>query len=568
MISKKALSIFTPILVIIFLTRCAQIGVLTGGKKDKTPPQLISVVPHDTSTNIPIKDLKITFLFDEMIDVKNVSKSLVINPQMDNTPSIRAAGKKMVVSFDDDLQPNTTYQLQFGNSLVDVHEGNKYKNLTYIFSTGGIIDTNTVSGTVTDAFTFKTMKDVSVMLFSDLSDTAVTRSKPDYLVKTDSLGMYSLSAIRPDTYQIVAITDKNKSKTYDAGEAIGFRNSPLIITGKDTVDFKMSTPKGNNSFIKKKIQSFWGYHKYILSDTIPDAYIILLEDSSKNPERNADKDKIAYETRNDTLEVYYKDIYDTELKFEVKRNQTVIDTVKLEVPNQTKVDSTINKNGKKIRMSVNKATYGNKNDDIYISFSFPIENTIDLDKCLLLHDDKTEKALITPENKNENNNLVTTYLPAYKRRLLNKLKESKTYTLMFLPNSITTYWGKTNVDTLRTTFKTYSNDDIGTLKVKLTIPDSIHNYIIQLLDSKEKVLDEYSGSVKKENNITFYNLPSAEYSFRFMNDVDANKKFTPANFTTHTQPEDVFIYDKLVKVPAGWDVETDWNITLQPSTSN
>ena len=564
MLFRKILFILRSLSIITLLTCCAQIGVLTGGKKDRTPPQLISVTPKDTSINILIKDLTITFLFNEMIDVKKVSSSLIINPQMDNMPYVRANGKKMIVDFSDDLKPNTTYQLQFGNSVADIHEGNKYKNLTYIFSTGAIIDTNTVSGTVTDAFTFKNMKDVSVMLFSDLSDTAITRSKPDYLVKTDSLGMYSISAIRPDTYQIVAIVDKNKSKTYDAGEAIGFINTPLIITGKDTVDFKMSTPKGNNSFIKKKIQSFWGYHKYILSDTMPDAYIILLEDSSKTPERNADKDKIAYETRNDTLEVYYKDIYDTELKFEVKRNQSVIDTVKLEVPNQAKVDSTIKKNLKKINMSVNKATYGNKNDDIYISFSFPIENSIDMDKCLLIHEDKTEKAILTAENKNENNNLVTTYLPAYKRRLLNKLQESKTYTLMFLPNSITTYWGNTNADTIKTTFKTYSNDDIGTLKVKLTIPDSIHYYVLQLLNSSEKVLAEYCGVVKKENNITFYNLPSAEYSFRFMNDVDANKKFTPANFTTHTQPEEVFIYDKLVKVPAGWDVETDWNITLTP----
>lgn len=562
MIFRKILFILRSLSIIILLTCCAQIGVLTGGKKDRTPPQLISVVPHDTSVNIPIKDLKITFLFDEMVDVKAVSKLIAINPQMDNVPEIIAGGKRMIVKFNDDLQPNTTYQLQFGNSLVDVHEGNKYKNLTYIFSTGAIIDTNTVSGKVTDAFTFKNMKDVSVMLFSDLSDTAVTRSKPDYLVKTDSVGMYSISAIRPDTYQIVAITDKNKSKTYDAGEAIGFRSTPLIITGKDTVDFLMSTPKSNNSFIKKKLQSFWGYHKYILNDTMPDAYIILLEDSSKNPERDADKDKIAYETRNDTLEVYYKDIYDTELKFMVKRNQSVIDTITLEVPKQAKVDSTINRNGKKIKMSVDKATYGNKNDDIYISFSFPIENTIDMDKCFLLHDDVKEKASITFENKNENNNLVTTYLPAYKRRLLNKLLEGKTYTLMFLPNSITTYWGKTNIDTLRTTFKTYSNDDIGTLKVKLTIPDSIHYYVLQLLNSSEKILAEYSGGIKKENNITFYNLPAAEYSFRFINDLDANKKFTPANFTTHTQPEDVFIYDKLIKVPTGWDVEADWNVIL------
>ena len=566
MILKKFTFIFDSLLSIVFFSRCAQIGVLSGGNKDKTPPKLLSVEPHDTSVNIPIKNLKITFLFDEMIDIKSVSQSLTINPYMDDKPNVTAIGKKMIVKFNE-LQPSTTYQLQFGNSLGDVHENNKYKNLTYIFSTGSIIDTNMISGKITDALSFKPVKDVSIMLFADLSDTAATRSKPDYLIKTDSVGNYFLSAIKPGTYQIVAIADKNKSKTYDAGEAIGFRNTPLTITGKDTIDFIMSTPKGNNSFIKKKIQAFWGYNKFILSDTIPDAYITLVEDSSKNPERNPDNDKIAYETRNDTLEVYYKDVYDTELKFLVKRNQTAFDTITLEVPTKTKVDSTINKNGKKIGAGVSKKTYGSSNDDVYINFSFPILNNIDTSKCLLLYDKITERASITPENKNENKNLVTTYLPAYKRRLLNKLQSDKSYTLMFLPNCVTNYWSKTNADTLRITFKTYSNDDMGTLKLNLSIPDSVHNYIIQLLGSSGNVLNEYSGMAKKENIITFYNLSAADYSLRVINDVDANKKFTPANFTSHTQPEDVFIYDKPIKVPAGWDIETNWEINI-PSKKN
>lgn len=568
MIFRKLPFILYSVYIIFLCCRCAQIGVLSGGKKDKAPPALLSVEPKDTSTNMSTKNVSITFRFDEMIDVKSVSKALVINPQMDNMPEVRANGKKMVVSFDDDLKPNTTYQIQFGNSVGDVHENNKYKNLTYIFSTGPIIDTNTINGKVTDALTSKPVKDVSVMLFADLSDTAVIRSKPDYLVKTDSTGNYSLSAIKPGTYQAIVVTDKNKSKTYDAGESIGFLNAPLTITGKDTVDFVMSTPKGNNNFIKKKIQSFWGYNKLILSDTMPDAYITLLEDSSKNPARDSDRDKIAYETRNDTLEIYYKDIYDTELKLLIKRDRTVFDTITLEIPAKTKVDSTINKNAKKISMGVNKKTYGSINDDVYITFSFPISNNIDTSKCLLLYDEATEKAVITAENKNENKNLVTTYLPAYKRRLLNKMQSDKTFTLMFLPNSVTNYWGNANTDTLRTTFKTYSNDDVGTLKLKLTIPDSMHHYIIQLLSSAGKVLNEYNGVVKKENTVTFYNLSAADYSLRFINDVDANKKFTPANFTTHTQPEDVYLYDKPVKVPAGWDVETDWNINSNSEKSN
>ena len=465
----------------------------------------------------------------------------------------------MVLTFDDDLDSNTTYQIQFGKSIGDVHENNKYKNLSYIFSTGPTIDSNTVCGKTNWALSSKPVKDVSIMLYTNLTDTAATRTRPKYVVKTDSAGKYSLSAIKPGIYQVVAITDKNNNWAYDLGESLGFVDAPIMVTGKDTVDFIMSTPKSDKTFIRKKIQPFWGYHKFVLSDTIPEAYIILLEDSSKNPERDSYGDRITYETKNDTLEVYYKGIYDTELKFAFKRGQAFFDTVLLEVPSEQKVDSLISKRGKKIGLDVNKKIYGITHDDIAVNFSFPIKD-IDLSKCILFRDSVPEKLLLTSENRNETNNLVTTYLPLYKRRLLNKLVESETYTLMFLPNSLTTYWDKMNADTIKTTFKTYTNEDIGTLKIKLTLPDSMHNYVLQLLSESNKVLEEYSSAVKKENVVSFYNLNAGDYSLRLINDLDANKKFTPANFATHAQPETIYLFTKLIKIPAGWDVENEWNV--------
>ena len=557
--------LFIPILIVVLIicNRCAQIGPLSGGAKDRTPPQLLSVLPKDTSTNVPIKNTTITFLFDEMIDVKSVQAALVINPYMDNKPTARASGKKMVLSFDDDLQPNTTYQIQFGKSVGDVHENNKYKNLTYIFSTGPVIDTNTVSGKATWATTLNPAKDVSIMLYTNLDDTAATRTKPTYVSKTDSVGKYSIGAIKPGTYQIVAVNDKNKNNAYDGGEGLGFINQNLTITGNDSVDFTMSTPKSNKSYIKKKIQPFWGYNKYVLSDTMSDAYILLIEDSSKTQDRDADSDKLTYETRVDTLEVYYKDIYDDELKFVVKRNQIAFDTITLQVPKKAKVDSLISKHSKKISVNPDKKSYGITNDDVFFNFSMPITN-IDLENCFLIHNDSiSEKPQFTIENKNETNNLVTTYLPIYQKRLLNKLVENKNYTLMFLPNSLTNYWNKQNTDTIKTTFKTYTNEDISTLKITLVLPDSVHHYILQLLNTTGNIITEYSSGAKKENIITFYNLNAADYALRLIDDVDANKKFTPANFTTHTQPEKIYLYNKAVKVPAGWDIETDWNI-LEP----
>jgi hypothetical protein len=562
MILRRLLIILIPILIL--CARCAQIGPLSGGKKDVTPPKLLSVLPHDTSVNVPTHNTTIIFTFDEMIDIKTVVASMVVNPLLVDKPDVRASGKKMILSFDDDLDSNTTYQIQFGKSIGDVHENNKYKNLTYIFSTGPTIDSNTVSGRVTWALSLKPAKDVSVMLYTNLDDTAATRTRPKYVVKTDSAGEYSISAIKPGIYQPVAVTDKNNNWVFDLGESIGFVDAPVTITGKDTADFIMSTPKSDKTFIKKKIQPFWGYNKYILSDTLPNAYILLLEDSSKNPDRDSYGDKITYETRKDTLEVYYKGIYDTELKFAFKKDQTAFDTVLLEVPSESKVDSMISKHGKKIGLNVNKRIYGITHDDVALSFSFPIKD-IDKDKCILLHDSIQEKLLVTIENINENNNLVTTYLPLYKRRILNRLLESETYTVMVLPNSLTTYWDKTNIDTIKTTFKTYSNEDIGTLKIKLALPDSMHNYVLQLLSAGNKVIDEYSGVVKKENVVTFYNLDAADYSLRLINDLDANKKFTPANFTAHIQPETIYLYTKPIKIPAGWDVENEWNI---PSLEN
>jgi len=549
------------IFFVIICNRCAQIGPLSGGAKDRTPPKLVSTLPKDTSTNVPLKNTTLIFQFDEMVDIKSVKANMIINPFMEDKPDVRSSGKKMIIHFDEDLQPNTTYQIQFGKSIGDVHENNKYKNLTYLFSTGPNIDSNTVSGHAMWATTLKPAKEVSILFYTNLDDTAATRTKPTYVVKTDSVGGYSISAIKAGTYQVVAVTDKNNNRAYDLGEGLGFINAPITITGKDSANFMMSTPKSDKSFIRKKIQPFWGYNKYVLSDTISDTYILLIEDSSKTQDRNADNDKLTYETTADTLEVYYKDIFDSELKFVLKRNQTVFDTITLQVPKEAKVDSLISKYSKKINVNSDKKGYGIANDDVFFNFSMPITN-IDLEKCFLIHDSISEKPQFTAEKKNENNNLVTTYLPIYQKRLLNKLLENKNYTLRFLPKSLTNYWGKQNADTIHTTFKTFAIEDVGTLKITLVLPDSIHYYVLQLI-SNGSIVKEYSSGAKKENTITFYNLAAADYSLKLIDDVDANKKFTPANFATHKQPEIIYIDNKVIKVPAGWDIETDWN-TLIP----
>jgi uncharacterized protein (DUF2141 family) len=550
---KKPLFFCSLFLLAFVLYRCAQVVPLTGGDKDTKPPVLLLALPLNKSVNVPPQKVKIVFTFNEFISGQAISQKLMINPLISETPDVTISGKTLTVEFEKPLFPNTTYFLQFGNAVTDIHEGNAFPDLNYIFSTGPVLDSASITGKVSYALSKKPVADISVMLYKNLNDSAPRTSVPDYITKTDEKGNYFLSAIKPGIYKVMAVNDKNKNQLYDLSEAFAFLNAPVEIN-KDTVNFDLSTAKTSQFFIKKKIQAFWGYNKYVLNDTFPNAYIIT--------EKSIDTDNYLYEMRNDTLEIYYKNLYSRNFDFVLKNEKESYDTISLAIPEKMKVDSTIDKALKKISLRTEKSSYGVKHDDVLLNFSVPIKN-IEPAKCLLLKDTVKEIPVFTSENSNEEGTLVTTYLPSYKKRLTNKLVPQKSYVLLFLPSAIQTFWGTYNTDTLKTTFKTFATDEMGSLQVKLVLHDTIKNYVLEVLNEKGIVVRTCSGANKKDVAQLFYNLPAGDYLLRLTDDKDQNRKFSPADYLKNKQPETVYFYDKPVKIPAGWDVETEWKIIDQ-----
>ncbi|HWY37749.1 MAG TPA: Ig-like domain-containing protein [Bacteroidia bacterium] len=548
--SKRTFLVFILTGINCLFYQCAQVIPLGGGPKDTKPPKLVSVTPANKSVNVSQKGTKIVFLFNEMITAPTAPQKLIINPLTEETPDVIVRGKLLVVEFTKPLRENTTYFMQFDNSVVDIHESNAVQDLTYMFSTGPSIDSSFITGKVIYALSQKPAARVSVMLYKNLSDTAPLRSKPDYMTKTDDDGKYFLSAVKPGVYQALALNDKSKNMIYDAGEAVGFLDKPLSVNN-DTVNFTMSVAKAENVFVKKRIQPFWGLTRFVLSDTLPDTYIIA--------PKSVDADKISFENRNDTLEVYYKDLYDRNLELLLKKDKTTFDTVNLTLPSKSKTDSSFTKGMGKINVHTEKGVYGAKYDDVVLNFSLPVKN-ISAEKCFLMKDTIKEKPVLTAENKNEGKTLVTTYLPQYERRLINTLVPQATYTLMFLPQSLETFWGTFNKDTLKAVFKTFPSDEIGNLQVKLVLNDSVKAYVLQLMKANGTVINEFVGTNKKDISVNFYNLAAGEYSIRLINDRDENRKFSPSNFLKHIQAEPVFYYDKSLKIIAGWDIEAEWNM--------
>lgn len=552
MILRKSLIFVSLAVLVSLLYCCAQVVPLSGGARDTAPPVLLSVTPAAKSTSVPVKGVKIVFKFNELIAVQQVSQKLIINPQVEEMPEVTAAGKTLTVTFEKDLLPNTTYFLQFGNAVVDIHEGNAYPNLTYLFSTGTAIDSAYITGTATHALTGKPVADLSVMLYKDLRDTAPFLSKPDYFTRSGPDGRYYLSAIKPGRYRLLAAADKNKNLQYDVTEAMGFAEQPFEISS-DTVDLKISAPDAPKLFIKKRMQTFWGYNKYVLSDTFPNAYII--------SEKAIDTDKYQYETRNDTLEVYYRDLYNRSFDFVLKDGKAAFDTVQIRVPQESEVDSSVAKGTRAITVRTGKQVYGSQHEAVVLNFSLPLED-LQADKCVLFRDTVREKPGFTSEKLNEEGNLVTTFLPAYKKRLVNRLSAATSYKLWILPGALQSYWRTTNADTLTVGFSTLAADEISSLQVKLALPPVIKTYVLQLLNSKEQVVSERSGANRDSLVQWFYNLAAGEYALRLIDDANQDAKFSAGSYVNKQQPEAVYFYDKKINVPAGWDVEAEWKLAL------
>lgn len=209
--------------VFLLLQGCANIVPPEGGKKDETPPELLSIEPADSSLNI--RPSKIILRFNEYVEVRELEKNLVLSPLLPVPPTVLSYGKRVEIKLlDTQLHENTTYMIGLGNAIVDNHEGNPYKNFNYLFSTGSYFDSLQLRGQVIDAATGRPDTNALMILYpAEENDTAVMRQRPRYAVKADASGNFLFKALPQRPFRIYALQDANSNYTYDYGEEkIGF----------------------------------------------------------------------------------------------------------------------------------------------------------------------------------------------------------------------------------------------------------------------------------------------------------------------------------------------------------
>ena len=238
MMKKSWIYWVVSVVVALAMAACASIGSPEGGPRDYTPPQVVKTSPAPNSLNF--KGNKVEITFDEIVNLKDQQKKVVISPAPRTQPLIRSVGKKVTIEFRDTLQDNTTYVIDFTNAIEDNNEGNQMDGYSFAFSTGDVIDTLAVSGIVLRANDLEPMQHVMVGLHSNLDDTAFTQLPLERVSRTNDRGKFTIRNLKAGSYHIFAINDVDGDYRMARTEDIAFLDTLVVpavseYTSMDTV---------------------------------------------------------------------------------------------------------------------------------------------------------------------------------------------------------------------------------------------------------------------------------------------------------------------------------------------
>ncbi|MDE7397825.1 MAG: Ig-like domain-containing protein, partial [Muribaculum sp.] len=237
------------------LAACASIGRPNGGAYDYDPPVLVKSTPSIGGRNFTGN--KVVLEFDENVQLQDISTKVVVSPAQKLNPSITANGHKVTVELRDTMLPNTTYTIDFSDAIKDLNEGNVIDGVAVDFSTGADIDSLKISGMVFEARTLEPAQGMLVGVYSNMSDTALTKLPMERIAKTNQYGQFTIRGLKPGNYRLYAINDVNRDYHWDRSEDIAFYDVLVSPQVADTVvTDSLLNVAGEDSLVTRRVVQY------------------------------------------------------------------------------------------------------------------------------------------------------------------------------------------------------------------------------------------------------------------------------------------------------------------------
>lgn len=544
MISKqKHLFFCLGLLLVAFLAqRCANAVAPTGGPKDTTPPVVVAAVPENQSTHFIGKKIEITF--DEFITLENANQNVMISPPLKEKLDIKLKNKTVVVKFKENLVPNTTYTINFGSAIKDLHEGNPFKDYVYSFSTGDHIDTLSITGKVVDAETMKPIENVYVGLYAadrDNLDSLPMTTAPNYISKTDKEGQFSLNGLADKSYRVFALKDANANLYFDlANEASAFHD--MLVSPSDStlkpITLRMFTEVDSTQVLLEKKLIEEGLLRFVFRHPAKDAVIM-------TPEMLPDTFNLVttHSAAYDTVWWYFTPNVKDSLWVQVKYDTVINDSSRYSLKFKDKKGR--NKKPEPLKVKNNLIGRGAlvHDDTLTLTFSEPIVRYAMRDSAVFKCDTLVFYDTLAFEPADEQ---------GMKYRLVNPVADDVNYHIE-IPDSV--FFGirnRTN-EAIKLDFHVVNDDEYGNIYITVMPPKGMKQVVVQLTNESGKVIKEQV--ITKNSEVMFDYLMPAKYKLRAILDADGNGKWSTGNYHRHTLPETIIDYIDVLDLKAGWDID-------------
>ncbi|KFC23976.1 Ig-like domain-containing protein [Epilithonimonas lactis] len=537
------------------LVSCARVGSPIGGAKDSIAPKMIASNIDTTRVNVPRNTKELRIDFDEYIQLKDISKNLIISPPIKYTKIIPSStgNKYLEIQWKDTLQANTTYNFNFGNSIVDLNESNVLPYFNFAFSTGEKLDDLYISGTVSDALgNLKNSegkdKNLVVGLFQ-VKDTMNYRQKPYYISKADEDGYFELNYLTPGKYKIIGFDDENSNSIYDIGkENVAFQKDEInleasisglklkIFPSKKEVRYKeMSIVTGG------VLMTFEGNPESVIVKTVGD--------------KPADY-KVRHKPKSDSIKIWFD---------AAKEN----------------IGATVSEN---LRFSYDT---GSKQDTVSIFYKKPAKDEMTItnpfsNKLAPETDFRFTSNYIIDKIQPENWKLVSdsivqdftasiSELDSTQIMIRSNFVVGKKYQLTVPKNTLGSFYKRLS-ESVRFDFEVAKAEDFGSFSAHLTnLP--AQKFWIQLLDDKnEPAYQKYTNLA----DVKFVNLKPGAYKLRILVDNNENGVWDSSDFAKEIAAEDVYLFKKVgdkeimtkVNIRPMWEINENWDLAKEEQPTN
>lgn len=594
--NSKSLYYIFIIIAAAVMYSCANIGNPSGGPIDKTPPIFMRSNPTPNAVNV--KDRKIEIFFDEIVSLKDPSTKIIVSPAQTEMPRMSALGRKVTVELVDSLLPNTTYTIDFSNSIQDNNEGNAIDNFAFAFSTGSVIDSMRVSGYVLDSRTLEPMQSVVVGLQSNLADSAFHKEKLQRVALTNDRGQFTIRNVSPGSYHIFALKDLDRDYKFgNPTEDIAFLDSIIVpsIGSREAADTVYNDLNEIDTIMRATRPAYFPNDillsmfnedrksQYLAnnlrvdstrisltfaaaSDTLPSLSIVGrndVPDQWYTLERSQTNDTLTYWIRPPHL---------------VSANTLMVATTYLRT--DTASNLSWGTDTLKFTFQRQKAKKKKKNEEtdsleqIRFMELHPLANgTQEVYAPLLLQTgtpiERYSREAFHLQRKLQND---TTFYPAEiksialrdstlsRRDLMLKVdwEPGAAYKLAVDSLAMTDIYGL-QTKPLKVDFNVRKMEEYG--NIVFNIPAVRDSAIVELLDGTDKVV---LHTPVKNHRAELLNLQPGKYYARLFIDRNGNGKYDTGNYDMHLQPEETVYYPGAINLKKNWDVEQTWDIYATP----